>query len=142
MGVLMSIELAGIALMKHVRDPDTGATKLLNSVHNLNISEKRRIIEQKIPGLKGSILNDLGRSSIRISFEGIIFGEDALEFLKSIRSKYKAREPATFSSDITGVAEVTQVLIESLQVMQTGARARFKSKIPVRHKSFSIINSS
>lgn len=116
----MNLELAGIALIKQVIDPDTGAATILNSVSEINFTERRRIAEQKIPGLKGNILNDFGRNNIRISLKGLVSGEDALEFLKSIRSKYKAREPVTFSSDISRVVEVTQVLIESFQLSEIG----------------------
>jgi len=116
----MSIELDGTALIRHVRDPDTGATKLVHSVHNINVSEKRSIVEHQIPGLQGSVLQDLGREPIRISFEGLIFGEDALDFLERIRSKYKGGAPVPFSSDISGVVEVTQVLIEEFQIEEVG----------------------
>jgi hypothetical protein len=116
----MSLELDGITLIRHVRDPDTGATTLVHSVHNLNVSEKRSIVEHTIPGLQGSVLQDLGREPVRISFEGLIFGEEALQFVEQIRFKYKAGAPVPFSSDLSGVAEVTQVLIEELQVEEVG----------------------
>ncbi len=116
----MSIELDGIALIKHVRDPDTEATKLVNSVHNINISEKRSIVEHRIPGMQGSVLQDMGREPVRISFEGLVFGEDALNFLERVRSRYKAGQPVPFRSEISGVAEVTQVLVEEYQVEEVG----------------------
>ena len=116
----MSIDLDGMALIRHVRDTDTGATKLLSSVYNINVSEKRSIVEHKIPGLEGGVLQDLGREPVRISFEGTLWGEGAKEALESIRSRFKAGEPVPFNSDISGVAEVTQVLIEDLQVEEVG----------------------
>ncbi|MEM2027474.1 MAG: carboxypeptidase regulatory-like domain-containing protein [Candidatus Bathyarchaeia archaeon] len=116
----MNVEIDGIPLIKHTRDPDTGATKDLRSVYNIEISERRRIVEHKIPGFEGSILQDLGREPVTISFEGIIFGEGAREDLEIIRSKFKAGSPVPFSSDITGIAEVNQVLIEDLRVEDAG----------------------
>ena len=116
----MSLELDGIALIRHVRDPDTGASTLVHSVHNINVSEKRSIIEHRVPGLQGSVLQDLGREPVRIAFEGLIFGEEALQFVEQIQLKYKAGAPVPFSSDLSGVAEVTQVLIEELQVEAVG----------------------
>ena len=62
----MSLELDGIALIRHVRDPDTGATTLVNSVHNINVSEKRNIVEHKPPSLQGGLLQDLGRARAEI----------------------------------------------------------------------------
>jgi hypothetical protein len=116
----MSIELDGITLIRHVRDPDTGVTTLVHSVHNINVSEKRSIVEHRIPGLQGGVLQDLGREPVRISFEGLIFGKDALQFVEWIRSKYRAGAPVPFSSGLSRVAEVTQVLIEELQVEEVG----------------------
>lgn len=116
----MSVELDKIALMTHVRDEDTGTTKLLNSIYNIRVSDKRSIVEHRIPGRESSILQDLGRVPVRISFDGLIFGEGALESLEQIRAKFKAGEPVPFNSDISGVAEVTQVLIEELQIEEIG----------------------
>ena len=116
----MSIELDGMPLIRHVREDDAGATKMLRSVFNIGVSEKRQIVEHKIPGLEGGVLQDLGRVPVRISFEGIIYGEEAKEALEEIRAKFKTGEPVPFSSDLSGVAEVTQVLIEDFQVKDEG----------------------
>jgi len=131
----MSIEIDSMPLVKHVRD-DTGATKELRSVYNLNVSEKRSIVEHKIPGLEGGILQDLGREPVRISFEGIIYGEKAKEGLETIRAKFKAGQPVPFSSDISSIAEVTQVLIEDLQVEEIGGTTnRYRYWIALREYS-------
>jgi len=116
----MSIELDKIPLIKHTRDDDTGKTKLLNSVYNVKVDEKRSVVEHKIPGMEGGILQDLGREPVRISFEGIIYGEGAKDALKNLRSKFKAGKPVPFSSDVSGVAEVTDVLIEDLRWTRWG----------------------
>ncbi|MBS7634399.1 carboxypeptidase regulatory-like domain-containing protein [Candidatus Bathyarchaeota archaeon] len=129
----MSIEIDGIQLIRHSRDPDTGVTKSLRSVYNIAISEKRRIVEHKIPGFEGSILQDLGREPVTISFEGTLFGEGAREDLEIIRSKFKAGSPVPFSSDISGVAEVNQVLIEDFQVEDSGGAVnRYKYRMVLR----------
>jgi len=116
----MSIELDKIPLIKHIRDDDTGKTKVINSVYNVNVEMKRNVVENNIPGVKGGTLQDFGRKSVRISFEGIIYGEGAKEALKNLRLRFKAGKPVPFSSDVSGLAEVTDVLIESLQVEDTG----------------------
>ncbi len=116
----MSIELDGMPLIRHVREDDAGATNMLRSVFNIGITEKRQIVEHKIPGLEGGVFQDLGRVPVRISFEGIIYGEEAKEALEEIRAKFKTGVPVPFSSDISGVAEVTQVLIEDFQIEDEG----------------------
>lgn len=113
---MSSIEIDGMPLIKHERDPDTGATKEIRSVYNIAIEEKRRIVEHKIPGLSGNILQDLGRDPVKISFEGVFYGETARDDLESLRAKFKNGEPVPFLSNITDIAEVTQVLIEELHV--------------------------
>ena len=129
----MSIELGGMPLIKHVREDDVGATKMLRSVFNIGVTEKRQIVEHKIPGLEGGVLQDLGRVPVRISFEGMIYGEEAKEALAEIRAKFKAGEPVSFSSDISGVAEVTQVLIEDFQVEDAGGvTSRYRYFISLR----------
>ncbi len=116
----MSIELDKIPLIKHSRDDETGKTKVLNSVYSISVRENRSIVEHKIPGMEGGVLQDMGREPVRILFEGVIYGEEAKEALKNLRSKFKAGKPVPFSSDISGVAEVTDVLIEDLQVDDMG----------------------
>jgi hypothetical protein len=129
----MSIELDKIPLIKHTRDDDTGKTKVLNSVYNVKVDERRSVVEHKIPGMEGGILQDLGREPVRISFEGVIYGEEAKEALKNIRLKFKAGKPVPFSSDVSGVAEVTDVLIEDLQVDDMGGMPNnYKYRIVLR----------
>ena len=111
----MSIELDKIPLIKQKRDDETGKTKLLNSVHNLKVEDKRSVVEHKIPGMEGGVLQDLGREPVQISFEGVIHGEEAKELLKNIRSKFKSGEAVPFASDLSGVADVTDVVIADLE---------------------------
>lgn len=114
---MSSIELDDMPLIKHEREPDTGVSKEIRSVYNINISEKRRIVELRIPGMKGNVLQDLGRDPVRISFDGIFHGETAKEDLKSLRAKFKAGKPVSFLSSLSDIAEVTKVLIEELGVV-------------------------
>lgn len=116
----MSIELDGVPLIRTVRDPNTGITSLSSSIQNLKVDAKRSIVELKIPGLGGGVLQDLGRESIKIYFEGTLAGEEAKQTLENIRSKFKTGEAIPFHSDISSIAEVTNVLIEDLKVEETG----------------------
>jgi len=129
----VNIELDGMSLIQHVRDPETGATRELRSVYNIDTSERRGIVEHKIPGLEGGVLQDLGREPVRISFDGIFYGEAAKGTLERLRSKFKMGTPMPFNSDITGAAEVTQVLIEELSIEDVGGITnRYKYSILLR----------
>ncbi len=58
----MSIELDKRPLIKHTRDDDTGKTKVLNSVYNVKIEERRSVVEHKIPGMEGGYSRTSGGS--------------------------------------------------------------------------------
>lgn len=129
----MSIEIDGMPLIKHVRDDDTGKTREIRSVYNISVSKKRRIIEHKIPGLEGGVLQDLGREPIRISFDGVLYGEKAKEVLEQLISKFKAGKPLSFYSTVSDIAEVPQVLIEDLNVEDmSSVTSIFKYSIVLR----------
>ena len=129
----MSIELDKLPLNKHVRDEEKGKTKLLNSVSNIKVEDKRTIVEHKIPGMEGGVLQDLGREPVRISFNGIIYGDDAKDALEKLRAKFRSGKPVPFSSEISGVAEVNEVLIEDLNVEDVGGSPKnFKYSISLR----------
>jgi hypothetical protein len=127
----MSIELDKIKLIRH--DREEGKTKVLNSVFNLNVSEKREIVEHRIPGMEGGVLQDMGRSPVRIDFDGLVYGKDAKEVLKELRARFKAGKPMSFTSDLTAVTDITQVIIENLDIFDvSGSPQNYKYRIKLR----------
>jgi len=127
----MSIELDKIKLIRH--DREEGKTKVLNSVFNLNVSEKREVVEHRIPGMEGGVLQDMGRSPVRIDFDGLVYGKDAKEVLKELRARFKAGKPMPFTSDLTAVTDITQVIIENLDIFDvSGSPQNYKYRIKLR----------
>ncbi len=112
----MDIEIDNIPLIKRVEDPQTRVVSEIRNVYNISMGERRMIIEHKIPGSDDSILQDMGKEPLRISFEGIFLGEKAKENLQDLWSRFRQGKPLNFSSDITGIADVTKVLIEDLRI--------------------------
>jgi hypothetical protein len=112
----MSIKLDDIELIKRVEDPQTRIIKEIRNVYNISTSERRIVIEHKIPGSDGGILQDMGKEPLRISFDGVFFGEKAKDNLQDLWSRFKQGKPLNFSSDVTGIADVTKVLIEDLRI--------------------------
>jgi carboxypeptidase family protein len=112
----MDVKIDDLELIKRVDDSDTHVVKEIRSVSSIEMDDKRAIVELRIPGAEGSILQDLGRLPVVVTFEGELQGEDAKTTLQNLRAKFKAGKPLSFSSDLTGVAEVTQVLIEDLHI--------------------------
>jgi len=132
-GIGYEIEIAGIKLLKHTRDTDSGKTKVMNTVTNIDVKDRRRIVEHRIPGMEGGVLQDLGREPVQISFEGVIHGEEAKELLKNIRSKFKLGEAVSFASDLSGVADVTDVVIADLEYNEiSGSPNSYKYSVTLK----------
>jgi len=94
----------------------------LPGVQKIHTEEERAVVEHRVPGLAGSVLQDLGRGTTGIILEGIFHGEEALDDMESLREKFKAAEPVLFSADITASSDVTEVLIDELQVKEVAGR--------------------
>lgn len=99
----MPIELGGI---------------ILNRIHRMSTSEQTNFVSHRVPGLDGDISQNMGRPSVKISIEGIFYGDGALDDLEQLRGFYKAREPMDFLADLTGEAYFAQVLMERFEVKQ------------------------
>ncbi len=129
----MDVRIDDLELIKRVDDSDSGTLKEIRAISRMGISDKRSIIELKIPGAEGNVLQDLGRRPVIVKFSGEFYGGDAKTSLENLRAKFKSGKPLPFSSDLTAIAEITQVLIESLKVREaTGAENRFLYELTVR----------
>ncbi|HHG85244.1 MAG TPA: hypothetical protein ENJ82_10910 [Bacteroidetes bacterium] len=99
----MAIEIGGISL---------------NRVHHISTLEKADFVRHRVPGLEGDLVQDMGRASVRLSIQGMFFGEEAGDDLNALRDLYKSREPIDFLADITGQAYFAQVILEQFEVVQ------------------------
>jgi hypothetical protein len=113
----MGIEIGGIAL---------------NRIHKIGTLEKAAFVRHRVPGLEGDLVQDMGRESVRLSIEGIFFGETAADDLNALRDLYKARTPVDFLADITGQAYFAQVILERFEVVQqAGEASQFSYRLTV-----------
>jgi len=112
----------------------------IDTVENVTMNGRRWLVEHMIPGRSGvdsgvsaSIIQDMGRLPMRISFRGIFSGEDSsfgenaaatpaskdmivVERLELLKWFYKKRSPLFFASNFINRADLaTKVLIEDLQ---------------------------
>lgn len=99
----MALEIAGIQLSR---------------IHKISTVEQAAFVHHRIPGLEGSVVQNLGRDSVRLQIEGIFYGPTAKEDLAALRESYKKREPVDFLAEIVGQAYFAQVAIERFQVFQ------------------------
>jgi hypothetical protein len=111
----MQIKLGGIDLTQGSTD-DGERHQKLKTILAISIKDKRKLVEQKIPGSAGNRLQDEGTEPVQISLEGEIFGEDASKTVEEIYDIYEAGLPLEFHSNLGAIAEVSKVSMENLQV--------------------------
>ena len=127
----MKVELGDIKLIR--REEEDKRVKLVCSVLDIKITKRRRLVEQRILGFNGSFFQDLGRDSIIVDFEGIIYGPEAKGEVEKIWNLFKRGEPVRFYSDITGISEISKVVIEDLRVNDTSGKvSRYKYYMRLR----------
>lgn len=93
----------------------------LEHIDYIESSESRSLVEHQVPGLAGNYLQDMGTIPNTIIIQGTKHGDDARdEFLEGIRAIFNAGEPTTFVADINTATDITEVVIEDLQVAEIG----------------------
>jgi Carboxypeptidase regulatory-like domain len=116
----MSIEIDSFPLIKRVQDSQTNQVQELRNVYNISINSRRALVEHRIAGSDTTILQDMGRHPIRIKFEGDLMGEKSKDSLQDLWIKFTQGKPVPFSSDLTGITDLTTVLIEELAIENVG----------------------
>jgi len=128
----VNIELDGIPLIRTESNQAGGIIEIRN-VSNITTSDRRSMVEHEIPGMEGNVFQNLGRSPVRISFDGTLRGKAARGNLETIRSKFKQGVPLPFNSDISGATDVTKVLIEDMRIDEVaGVTERYRYSIALR----------
>lgn len=114
----MQIKLDDVDLVKTTKDESNVSILDIRAIYRMSFSDKRNIIELKIPGSASNFLQDMGAESVIIEFEGEIMGPKSSEILEKLYVKYNQGRPFEFYSDMTIIAEVHKVLIKNLHVEQ------------------------
>jgi hypothetical protein len=106
----------------------------LDGIEYVDSTEGRALVEHRVPGLAGNYLQDLGAVPNAIVIVGSQHGDDARDdFLTGIRAIFNAGEPTTFVADINTATDLTEVVIEDLQVAEIGgAGHRFRYLVRLR----------
>jgi uncharacterized protein DUF6046 len=111
----VQIKLGDLDLVQRSTD-DGERQQKLRTILAISIKDKRKIVEQQIPGSSGNRLQDLGYEPVEISLEGEIFGEDASKTIEEIYDIFSKGQALDFHSNITAIADVSKVSITNLQV--------------------------
>jgi hypothetical protein len=106
----------------------------LDDIEYIESSESRALVEHRVPGLAGNYLQDMGSVPNTIVIAGAKSGDETRDnFLTGIREIFNKGEPTTFVADINTATDITDVVIEDLDVAETGGRAdSFHYRIKLR----------
>jgi hypothetical protein len=107
---------------------------LLEHLEYIESSESRALVEHRVPGLTGSYFQDMGTVPTTITIAGSKSGDEVRDsFLVGIRAIFNAGEPTTFVADINTATDLTEVVIEDLQVAEiSGSADSFRYLIKLR----------
>ena len=126
----MSIVIDNLDLIKRVQD---GVLEEIRNISYINIIDRRNIVELDIPGSQGNIIQDMGFDAIKVELFGEIMGQNAITSIESLRDKYESNKPISFSSDITSIAEIIDVIIEYFYLEEVaGSPFKYKYYISLR----------
>jgi hypothetical protein len=119
--------LGGVDLIKRIQD---GALEEIRTVSTMRIIDRRNVIELDVPGSMGNILQDMGSDSAQIVFTGEMMGKDSKAGIEKLKTKYDTNKPAEFSSNITSIADISNVIIEELYIEQNASNPnRYKYRL-------------
>jgi hypothetical protein len=86
-------------------------------ISTIQTVESRSMVELAVPGMTGSLYQDLNSTPARIVITGSLYSDDVRDqFLNDLRGKYKAGDPVTFVADIVTATEVQYVVIDELRM--------------------------
>jgi hypothetical protein len=98
----------------------------LPQVQTITTCDRRSLAEHKPPGMKGSLLQNLGRRPTRLLVMGVATGDGVDDFAAKLDKKFRDAKPVPFTSDIVADAKIDQVLIDDLRLQQlAGKPGRF-----------------
>ena len=117
----MSIKLDDLDLSAVKGQLSMGLRSQTSSVSRIGTIDRRRIIKHDASAVYGTIVNDQGKASARLLIEGRFVGDDAMNGMSSLRTKYKKGEPIDLVSDITLLSSINKVMIEELRIQMTSS---------------------
>jgi carboxypeptidase family protein/DNA circularisation protein len=122
-----------LVLLKHEDDEPSNPLEDLRTILSAWTSDRRSIVEHKVPGKEASVLQDLGRHSLSFGFVGEFVGTEAKTTAEALWQKFSKGKVVPFSSDIVALTEVSKVLIERLDFEElAGDLARFRYHLLLR----------
>jgi hypothetical protein len=91
-------------------------------VQEIRTVERRALAEHKVPGMEGSLLQNLGRRPLHVMLWGIAAGPDSGQFVQNLNDKFSARQPVPFTADVVADSAVDNVIIQDLKVRELAGK--------------------
>jgi hypothetical protein len=106
----------------------------IDDIEYIESSEKRVLVEHRVPGLAGNYFQDMGTVPNTIVIVGSKAGDEARDaFLTGIREIFNAGEKTTFVADINTATDITEVVIQDVEVAEiSGVPDSFRYIIKLR----------
>ncbi|HLA10966.1 MAG TPA: hypothetical protein VJ023_10270 [Pyrinomonadaceae bacterium] len=106
----------------------------IDGIEYIESSESRALVEHRVPGLAGNYFQDMGTNPNTIVIIGTKAGDEARdEFLTGIREIFNKGQQTTFVADINTATDLTDVVIEDLDIAETsGVADSFRYVIKLR----------
>lgn len=106
----------------------------LDGIEYIESSESRALAEHRVPGLAGNYFQDMGAVANTIVIAGTKNGDEARDdFLNGVRAIFNKGEQTTFVADINTATDITDVIIEDLDVAEVGGSAHsFRYQLKLR----------
>lgn len=90
----------------------------LTKIHHIRTLENADFVYQRVPGMAGNAIQDLGRASVRLQLDGIFYGPKRKDDIEQLRILYLKREPIEFIADLVKQSYVSQVILERFEVSE------------------------
>ena len=123
----MEVKLDDIELVKRVQPSATSPLSEVRTVYDVHVEGKRSIVELKIPGSSGNVLQDMGREPVTILIKGEVWGPNAKATVTTLKAKSEAGDAVPFTSDLLSAASVSDVIVEEFSLDQVaGSPTRYR----------------
>ena len=94
----------------------------IKGIQNINTFENRALIEHRVPGMEGSLFQDLGTEPTFITIRGSLnYNENRQDVLnlEELRKKFQDGQPISFVADITTGTLVKEVFIKDIEIRES-----------------------
>jgi len=94
----------------------------IKGIQNISTFENRALIEHRVPGMAGSLFQDLGTEPTFITIRGSLnYNENRQDVLnlEELRKKFQVGQPVPFVADITTTTSVKEVFIKDIEIRES-----------------------